>query len=253
MPYDIKCRDSAYAAPVAALREAKRASTSQAIVDAALELVRGRRFAEVTVDEIAAAAGIGRRTFFRYFPTKEDVFLDRRRIDRDLIAAALGERARGEDDVALVMRVLAEVQRRGFAVFKPDQHLELHRLTHLEPELAARSWLLMEEVRDLLVAGLVGRDAGRSELLRARVLASACIMAVDAGVTTWIEDGQRRDLGAILAEGAEHLRSGFRGQGRGDPLARRDRARAANHGPTTADARAAPSRGLRTPARSPSK
>lgn len=198
-----------YSAKVSGLREAKKADTAQAIVDAAMELIRGRRFADVSVDAIAAAAGIGRRTFFRYFPTKEDLFLDRRRIDRELIADALRTRAPGEDEIALVMRVLAEVQRRAFSRFRPEHQGELHRLTHIEPELAARSWLLMEEVRELLVRGLVTSDSDSSQVLRARVLASACIMVVDAGITTWIEGGLRDDLGAILTEGAEHLRRGF--------------------------------------------
>ncbi|MDP9223407.1 MAG: TetR family transcriptional regulator [Actinomycetota bacterium] len=191
------------------LRETKKASTSQAIVDAAMELFKGRHFSDVSIDEIAAAAGIARRTFFRYFPTKEDVCLDRRRLDREFAAAALRARAPGEDDVTLVMRVLVEVQRRAFAAFKPEHQLELHRLTHFEPELAARSWLLMEEVRDVLVAGLVSSNSDRSELLRARVLSSACIMVVDAGITTWIEGAMREDLDAVLAEGADHLRRGF--------------------------------------------
>lgn len=196
-------------AGVRGLRDAKKAGTTQAIVDAALELMRGRRFADVTVDEIAAAAGIGRRTFFRYFPTKEDVFLDRRRLDRAFAANALQTRAPDEDDLALVMRVLSELQRRAFALFRPEHQPELHRLTHSEPELAARSWLFMEDIRGLLVAGLVGPDADPSELLRARVLTSACIMVVDAGVTTWIEGAMRDDLDSILAEGAEQLRRGL--------------------------------------------
>jgi AcrR family transcriptional regulator len=199
----------AYPAVMRGLRETKKAGTAQAIVDAAMELLRGRHFSDVSVDEIVAAARIGRRTFFRYFPTKEDVLLDRRRIDRAYAMAALRDRSPGEDDVALLMRVLVEIQRRGFAAFKPEHQLELHRLSHSEPELAARSWLLMEEVRDILVAGLAGPDPGRSELLRARVLASACIMVVDAGITTWIEGGMRDDLSVILAEGAEHLRTGY--------------------------------------------
>lgn len=191
------------------LREARRAGTAQSIVDAAMKLVHGRRFRDISVEEIATAAGIGRRTFFRYFPTKEDVFLDRRRIDRSFIASELGARAGQEDDVGLLMRVLAEVQRRAFAPFRPEHQADLHRLTHFEPELAARSWLLMEEVRDLLVMGLVGPEADASALLRARVLASACIMVMDTGITTWIEGGAGGDLESILDEGADHLRQGF--------------------------------------------
>jgi AcrR family transcriptional regulator len=191
------------------LREAKKARTSQTIVDAAMELFRRRRFAEVSIDDIAAAAEIGRRTFFRYFPTKVDVLLDRRRVDRAFAVQALQMRTSGEDDVALVMRVLSELQRRTFAAFRPEHQLELHRLTHHEPELAARSWLLMEEIRDLVVEGLVGPHPERPDVLRARVLASGCISVVDVGVTTWIEGGMQEDLDAILAEGAEHLRRGF--------------------------------------------
>jgi AcrR family transcriptional regulator len=209
VPRGIKCLFTPRLPGVQRLRETKKARTSQAIVDAAMELFRGRRFVDVTVEEIAAAAGIGRRTFFRYFPTKEDVLLDRRRIDRESVLDALAARAPGEGDVALVMRVLADVQRREFSAFRPEHQLELHRLTHREPELAARSWLLMEEVRDLVVDGLVGPRHDRSALLRARVLASACIMVVDAGVTTWIEGAMQEDLDTILAEGAEHLRRGF--------------------------------------------
>lgn len=199
----------AYCARVPELREGKKAATSQAIVDAALRLLDGRRFADVSVDEIAAAAGIGRRTFFRYFPTKEDLFLDRRRLDVEYAEDALRGRTPGEDDVALVMRVLAELQRRAFAAFRPEHQAELHRLTHFEPELAARSWLLMEEIREILVAGLVRPDADRSEVLRARILASACIMVLDAAITSWIEGGMREDLAAILSEGVDHVRHGF--------------------------------------------
>ena len=201
----------AYRGAVAGLRETKRGATSQAIVDAAMRLVEERRFADVSVDEIAAAAGISRRTFFRYFPTKEDVILDRRRVDRAYVAMALDAPEPGEDAVGQVMRVLVEVQRRAFGMFRPEHQLALHRLTHEEPELTARSWLLLEEVRDAVVGALVGRAEGARELLRTRVLVSACIMVVDTAITTWIEGGMRDDLDGFLDAGADHVRRGFGG------------------------------------------
>lgn len=193
------------------LRAEKKSRTSRAITDAALRLLEDRRFADVTVEEIAAAAGVSTRTFFRYFPTKEDLFLDPRRIDRAYAAEALAARAPGEDDVTLVMRVLAELQRRRSLQIRPEDQLALHRVTHTEPELTARTWLLLEEVRSIIVRGLVGPDAGRAELFRARVLTGACILVVDAAITTWIEGGVQDDLDAILDEGAQHLRRGFGG------------------------------------------
>jgi AcrR family transcriptional regulator len=55
------------------LRDRKRARTRQALVDAATELFESQGYDETTVADIAAAAEIGTRTFFSYFPTKEEL------------------------------------------------------------------------------------------------------------------------------------------------------------------------------------
>ncbi|QDO88786.1 TetR family transcriptional regulator [Ornithinimicrobium ciconiae] len=57
------------------LRERKRTDTFQALHDAAAELVLDRGLSSVTVDEIAERAGVSQRTFFNYFPAKEDAVL----------------------------------------------------------------------------------------------------------------------------------------------------------------------------------
>lgn len=191
------------------LRARKKAATEHDIVDAAMKLSAERGFAATTIDDIAAAASIGRRTFFRYFPTKEDIVLDPRRLDRAFARAALRERRAGADDVEHVMDVLGELQRRAFAVFRPEHQRVLHRLSHDEPALAARSFLLMLEMRDLIVEALVPKRAPRAERLRARLLAMACIGAVDTSVTMWIEGGMKDDLRQILAEAGAYLRKGF--------------------------------------------
>lgn len=54
------------------LRARRRVQTRSEIHDAAVELVLERGFNEVTVDEIAEAAGVSPRTFFNYFPTKQE-------------------------------------------------------------------------------------------------------------------------------------------------------------------------------------
>jgi AcrR family transcriptional regulator len=194
---------------VTGLRARKKAATEQAIVDAAMKLSAERGFAATTIDDIAAAAGIGRRTFFRYFPTKEDIVLDTRRLDRAFAQTALRTRRARTGDVEHVMGVLAELQRRAFAVFRPQHQRLLHRLSHDEPSLAARSFLLMQETRDLIVEALLPKGAPRAERLRVRLMAMACIVAVDTSVTTWIEGGMKEDLQQILAETRAHLRKGF--------------------------------------------
>ena len=57
------------------LRERKKERTRAELQRHALRLFRDHGYAETTVDDIAAAAEVSRSTFFRYFPTKEDVVL----------------------------------------------------------------------------------------------------------------------------------------------------------------------------------
>jgi len=61
--------------PPAGLRERKKAERRLALIDAAHRLVEERGFDCVTVEDIAAAAGVSTRTFFNYFDTKDDAIV----------------------------------------------------------------------------------------------------------------------------------------------------------------------------------
>jgi AcrR family transcriptional regulator len=70
----------------------KRLATRQGISDAATRLFVERGFDNVTVDEIAEAADVGRMTVFNHFPRKEDMFFDRDEEGREKLRDALRQR-----------------------------------------------------------------------------------------------------------------------------------------------------------------
>jgi len=74
------------------LRSRKRLATRDGISNAATRLFLARGFDKVTVDEIAAAADVGRMTVFNHFPRKEDMFFDRDEEVRELLRDALRQR-----------------------------------------------------------------------------------------------------------------------------------------------------------------
>ncbi|THV42504.1 TetR family transcriptional regulator [Glycomyces buryatensis] len=72
---------------VTGLRQASRRAVQSQIVAIAEDLFVAKGFEETTVDEIAAAVGMSQRSFFRYFPSKDDVVLDRlTRLGDDLLS-----------------------------------------------------------------------------------------------------------------------------------------------------------------------
>jgi AcrR family transcriptional regulator len=73
-------------------RSRKRLATRQGISNAATLLFMERGFDHVTVDEIAAAADVGRMTVFNHFPRKEDMFFDLDEEGREVLREALRQR-----------------------------------------------------------------------------------------------------------------------------------------------------------------
>ncbi|MET9610470.1 TetR family transcriptional regulator [Streptomyces sp. NPDC006512] len=84
------------------LRESKKLRTRRQLAATALELFLERGFDAVSVADVAAAAEVSKPTLFRYFPSKEDLVLDRFADHQDEAARIVRERAPGRTPVGAV-------------------------------------------------------------------------------------------------------------------------------------------------------
>ncbi|GAA3358794.1 TetR/AcrR family transcriptional regulator [Saccharopolyspora gregorii] len=123
-------------APAGSLRERKKQRTRQELIDTALEMFTERGFDAVTLDELCAAVEISKRTFFRYFTSKEDVAMAP---SQDMWAALIERLRAGEP--GLDRTLLDSVQDDLLAVVAdmPEgwarRTLAAHRLTATTPSI----------------------------------------------------------------------------------------------------------------------
>ena len=94
---------------IADLRERNRVDNRAATVDAAFTLFAERGYCHVTVADICDAAGIGRRTFFRYFATKDDVLTEPAREMTARVAAAITAAPADLPDPVVLRTALTEM------------------------------------------------------------------------------------------------------------------------------------------------
>ena len=185
------------------LAERKRAATRQRIAAAAAQLVASRGLAGATVDHIAAAADIGRATFFRYFNSKEDAVAEgMTAVWLNRITAALAARPAALSAKEAVLGAFAELAS-GFDDIE-DQVRELATLTRSSEALDA--WTLHIYVRyELAIAELV---APRMPQLapqdpRPRLIGALAMATVRIALDDWLSHGGSlpdrvgRGLGAI--------------------------------------------------------
>src|SRR3954452_11318703 len=178
-----------------------RADTRARIEQAALELVRLKGFEQVTIDDVAAAAGISRRTFFRYFATKADAVWG----DFGAHVARLQELLAAADSGRPMLAGIctAYVQVNDYAETDLPMLRQRLRLILTEPALLAHSHVRYADI-DNVVAEHVARFTGTSaQGLLPRLVATTTRAAATTGFEVWLADGRTRladDLTAAFAE-----------------------------------------------------
>jgi AcrR family transcriptional regulator len=197
------------------LADRRRDLIARDIRRVALTLFAERGFAAVSVQEIADAAGMSARTFFRYFASKDDILLDYERHLQARLQAALRARPPGEGAVTALRNAYIAT-----STVAPEEHdavVARARMLAAVPALRARAnGERAHGSRD--VAGLLadrmglddGRTVGRDAAdQRALVIAAAMSAAAVTAWDCWLEAGATDDPSADIAAALDLLVHGL--------------------------------------------
>jgi len=187
------------------LRQQKKENTRAALADATIRLALADGFDGFTVDQVAEIAGVSRRTFFRYFDTKEAAFFAEHETRFEAFSDALQARLPGETAYDTVRRCLLDMAR---------------EYDNNRAELTARHFTI-EDSRALLAYDLAMdrrfeyaiiealRD-NEMDVLRARVLGSAVFGVVRAVLRPWFQEPISEPLVDLGRRALDLLEVGFR-------------------------------------------
>ncbi|WP_190161085.1 TetR family transcriptional regulator [Streptomyces litmocidini] len=176
------------------------------LIAAAFQLFLERGYEQTTVDDIVTLAGVGRRSFFRYFPSKEDVvFPDHEQCLADM-TRFLAASADSDDPVVrvcdaarLVMRMYAE---------NPTFSVQRYRLTRQVAGLRTYELSVVWRYEKTLGDYLRTRWADRRDgTLRANVVAAAVVAAHNHALRHWLRSGGEGDPLAEVDGALEFVRA----------------------------------------------
>jgi AcrR family transcriptional regulator len=172
------------------------------LIKAAITLFDGQGYDETTVAEIAAAAGLTKRTFFRYFSDKREVLFNGSQELQDRWVGGIEAAPPEASPMAAVSAGLDQVAQL-FAERHPFARMR-SRIIVANRELQERELIKLQSLADAIRAALVDRG----------VELNAAILAAQAGVTVfhvafarWVEQDEPAALRRLMDESLQQLRS----------------------------------------------
>lgn len=170
------------------LRERKKRATRQAMRDAALDLVSTHGLDTVTVDQVCEVVGVSSRTFFNYFPSKEDALVGSGPVapdDRALAPFEAGEpTGRLIHDLGLVLAAHLATR-----VDTTGDLARRHAVMHHEPQLQSRFRANLHAVEDRLALAVARRTGNDPDDHRVRLLVGVVSLAIGTAMKGWSGGG----------------------------------------------------------------
>lgn len=178
------------------VRARKRRETLQRIADAGLRLFIDKGYEGTTLDEIAAAAGISRRTFFYYFKSKDDILLSMQSGIGDRLVAAVRDAPPGKRPFDAVRDAVVAV----CAPFPADDMIAMDRVMRSSQAVQARKQASYVQHETALFGALCERWPDPERATALRLVAMLAVGAMRLAFDAFSREGGRRPLADLLHE-----------------------------------------------------
>ncbi len=183
------------------LRARKRQATLRRITEAGIGLFIEKGVDATTLDEIAAAAGIARRTFFHYFRSKDDILLSLQSGMGEMIAA----RVREASDTTRPLDAIREAVLAVCGAVPADEMVAIDRLMRSSPAVQARKQASYVEHERILFDALRDRWPDPERETALRLVAMLAIGAIRISAEALSRDEGKRSLVELLDDAFEAL------------------------------------------------
>jgi AcrR family transcriptional regulator len=189
--------------PKTGLAARKKERTKRQLAEAAADLFYERGYAATTIDDIVTAVDVSPRTFFRYFPTKEDLVVALGTTSLDLFLDALANRPAAESLQVAVGKAIEQSLAAGWEdTTRVRSFLALLQET---PALRAR-WL--EEAygkRDRMAEVIAERTGTDPTDLRNRIAAGTITLTINTALQAWADQDVEPTPAPFVYRGIEEL------------------------------------------------
>jgi AcrR family transcriptional regulator len=176
-------------------------------MSAAVRLAADRGWAETTVEDIAEAADVSPRTFFRYFPTKVDVLFGDEPERMAVLERSLAERRPDETVLAAVRRGVLEWVTE--FMDDPDLYVTRARLAFQHPEILGTALVRFSYLEEIVAAAAAEDLDADSTELKPRLIGAATTAAIRSTSQTWVAREGRGDPREIVNESFDLLERGL--------------------------------------------
>ncbi|MGK3998562.1 TetR family transcriptional regulator [Sorangium sp. So ce1024] len=187
------------------LRERKKERTRAQVIETAIDLFLKNGYEQTTLDEILGAVEISRRTFFRYFESKEDLLIAWMDQLIEIAREAIRARPPGEPPVEALRNAIRDTLGRLFEGDLP-RFVAVQQFVAKTPAVRARQGERLGHCAEAVcepLAARMGLDPQRD--LAPRVLARCAITIMECAIEAWIARGATENLLDLVDEGFRAL------------------------------------------------